>query len=214
MNCTKRVYSKIGGYIRINNSKPTINDKYKAIGKVNIIEKNGGKIIIDKSATLNSNPDGYHVGMPFDTTLLADKSNAIIKIGSNTRIHGTYIHAWDKIIIGDGVLIAAGTTIVDSNGHSSNPKYACFRRHFSDQPKEIVIDDFVWIGMNCIILKGVRIGKCSIISAGSVLKEDVPPYSIVAGNPAQVIQKIDKKKVLPENYSITKLSSEPGFYEY
>ena len=47
-----------------------------------------------------------------------------------------------------------------------------------------------------------------------ISNEDVPPYSIVAGNPAQVIQKIDKKKVLPENYSITKLSSEPGFYEY
>jgi maltose O-acetyltransferase len=52
----------------------------------------------------------------------------------------------------------------------------------------IVIEDDVWIGAAAIILKGVRIGRCSIIAAGAVVTRDVPPYAIVGGNPAKVIQ--------------------------
>ena len=53
---------------------------------------------------------------------------------------------------------------------------------------KIVIEDDVWIGIDVIILSGVTIGKGAVIGAGSVIAKDVPPYSIVAGNPAKIIK--------------------------
>jgi acetyltransferase-like isoleucine patch superfamily enzyme len=183
-------------------------------GKVNIYELNGGKIEIHPTVILNSNPIGYHVAMPFETTLLADRPDSIIQIGKNCRIHGSYIHATKSICIGKGVLIAAGTTIVDSHGHSSNIKFARFRQFVQDEPQGIIIGDFVWIGMNCIILKGVTIGECSVISAGTVVKKDIPPFSVVEGNPARVIKSFDPKDSYSESYPIEELSKDRHFYNY
>lgn len=184
------------------------------LGIVNVYEKNGGKIDIHPTVVLNSNPHGYHVGMPFETTLLADRPNARITISENCRIHGTYIHATKSIKIGKKVLIAAGTTIVDSHGHTTDIKFAKFRTNIQDTPQEIIIEDFVWIGMNSIIMKGVRIGTCSIISAGAVVKDNVPPYCIVEGNPAKVIKQFTSQDILDESFSLELLKKEKGYYEY
>ena len=63
--------------------------------------------------------------------------------------------------------------------------------------KDIVVEDDVWIGSRSIILKGVKIGKGSIIGAGSVVTKDIPPYSIACGVPAKVIKKrFTEKEVL------------------
>ena len=56
----------------------------------------------------------------------------------------------------------------------------------------ITICDDAWIGMNCIILKGVTIGEGAIVGAGSVVTKDVPAWTVVAGNPARVVKKISK----------------------
>jgi len=183
-------------------------------GDVNIIEKNGGRIVIHPSVLLNSLQDGYHIGMPFSTTLLADVPGSLITIGEHCRIHGCYIHAWDRIIIGRNVLIAAGTNIVDSHGHSTSIKYAKFRKNFRDRPQAICIGNFVWIGASCHILKGVEIGDCAIISAGSVVKESVPPFSVVEGNPAKVIHVYEPGEALDESFPIEKLALENDYYDY
>ena len=54
--------------------------------------------------------------------------------------------------------------------------------------KDIVVEDDVWIGTRAIILKGVTIHKGAIVGAGAVVTKDVPPYSIVAGNPAKIVK--------------------------
>lgn len=56
-----------------------------------------------------------------------------------------------------------------------------------DRP--IVIEDDVWIGAGCTVLPGRRIGQGSIVGAGSVVTKDVPPWSIVGGNPARVVRR-------------------------
>jgi acetyltransferase-like isoleucine patch superfamily enzyme len=56
--------------------------------------------------------------------------------------------------------------------------------------KEVIIEDGVFIGIGSIILPGVKIGKNSVVGAGSVVTKDVPPYTIVAGNPATVIKEL------------------------
>jgi acetyltransferase-like isoleucine patch superfamily enzyme len=53
-----------------------------------------------------------------------------------------------------------------------------------------MIEDKVWIGMDALILKGVTIGEGSVVAARSVVTKDVPPYSLVAGNPARVVKSL------------------------
>lgn len=76
---------------------------------------------------------------------------------------------------------------MDSNGHEALMDNPSERIKSQDKPKPIVIDDNVWMGYNSIILKGVTIGEGSIVSAGSVVMDNVPPHSIVRDNPAVVI---------------------------
>lgn len=56
------------------------------------------------------------------------------------------------------------------------------------EDRPVIIEDDVWFGAGCIVLAGVRIGRGSIVAAGSVVTKDVPPYSIVGGNPARLIR--------------------------
>jgi acetyltransferase-like isoleucine patch superfamily enzyme len=53
---------------------------------------------------------------------------------------------------------------------------------------EIVVEDDVWIGANAVITAGVRIGKHAVVAGGSVVTKDVPPYSVVGGNPARILK--------------------------
>ena len=64
-----------------------------------------------------------------------------------------------------------------------------------DNPQKLVIGDNVWCGCNVVILKGVTIGRSSIIAAGSVVTKSVPPYSIVAGVPARKMQRNEDHRV-------------------
>ena len=63
------------------------------------------------------------------------------------------------------------------------------RRHFVES-KPIVVEDFVWIGCNSIILQGVTIGQGSVVAAGSIVISDVPPKTLVGGNPAKIIKSL------------------------
>lgn len=63
---------------------------------------------------------------------------------------------------------------------------------------DIIIEDDVWIGSNSVILSGVKIGRGSIIGAGSVVTKSIPKYSIVAGNPARVIKKRFTNQIINE----------------
>jgi acetyltransferase-like isoleucine patch superfamily enzyme len=55
--------------------------------------------------------------------------------------------------------------------------------------RQIIIEDNVWIGANCVVTSGITIGKHAIIGAGSVVTKDIPPYSVAVGNPAKVVKK-------------------------
>ena len=122
-----------------------------------------------------------------------------ISVGENSFIsEGTRIWSGHSIKIGNRVLISHNVHLLDNNSHS----ISAMRRHqeFLDvmtlgrpttndgiSSAEILVEDDVWIGFNSTILKGVTIGRGSIVGANSVITKDVPPYTIVAGNPARVI---------------------------
>ena len=85
-----------------------------------------------------------------------------------------------KITIGDNVNIAHGTYILSHIGYRSTKEQI-----------ETVIEDNVRIFVNAVVLPGVRVGKNSVVGAGSVVMKDVPPDVIVMGNPARIIQQAD-----------------------
>jgi acetyltransferase-like isoleucine patch superfamily enzyme len=152
-----------------------------------------GEIHLSDKVYLRSQKRGYHGGMPFETCLFTDIEQAFISIGYNSRINGTYIHAQAGIKIGKNVVIAAGVNIIDSNGHEIN---SLNRTSGRDEPKQIIIGDNVWIGLNSIVLKGTNIGNNCVVGAGSVVKGVFPENSIIAGNPAIIVRNLD---ILNEN---------------
>lgn len=125
--------------------------------------------------------------------IMADRTGAFITIGNNTRIHGSCIHAYNKISIGENCLIAANCQIIDGNGHDLSFPDVANRINTRGDAKKIIIEDNVWIGANCIILPGVRIGYGSVIAAGSVVVKDIPAMCVAGGNPAKIIKDYSKK---------------------
>jgi acetyltransferase-like isoleucine patch superfamily enzyme len=119
-----------------------------------------------------------------------------LEIGDNTGIgDDTSFIVGKRITIGKNVNISGRTLLFDSSGHPSDP--TARRRHEApppDQVRPIAIGDDVWIGKDCIIFPGVRIGECAIVSAGSVVRRHVPPYAVVAGNPAQLVFRLPRPK--------------------
>ena len=149
---------------------------------------NGGGIFIGRNVTLNSDNRGYHANMYAPVKLFADRPGARIVIGDNTRIHGSCIHAWREISIGNNVLIAANCQIFDANGHLLSLENAAARISTTDDPRPVLIEDNVWLGISVVVLPGVHIGEGSVVGAGSVVTHDVPSRVVVAGNPAKVVR--------------------------
>lgn len=131
-------------------------------------------------------------------SLIFDRENASISIGKRVFISGSLIAA-QKIEIGDDVMISWGVTVVDHNSHSISFSHRAedvinWRQGEKDwthvKVAPVTICDKVWIGFNALILKGVTIGEGSVVGAGSIVTKDVPPWTIVAGNPARTIREI------------------------
>ena len=124
-----------------------------------------------------------------------------ITIGDNFYMgYRSFIGAMDSITIGNDVIIASDVRMFDNNNHPTDPEQRR-KMSYSDfygelwtwkyaAHKPIEIDDNVWIGEFSAILKGVHVGKGSIVASHSVVTKDVPPYCIVAGNPAKVVKKL------------------------
>lgn len=113
-----------------------------------------------------------------------------IKVGNNVALNGTVITSKKNIQIGDNCMIAPNVIIVDTDFHLHWPPEKRFQQVPARFDKEVFIDSNVWIGMNSIILKGVTIGKNSIIGAGSIVVTDIPENVIASGNPAKVVKKL------------------------
>ncbi len=113
------------------------------------------------------------------------EKKAVLKVGNNCRINGAHISVSTEVIIGNNVRIAPYVLIMDDDYHDIGD-------HFSGagKKKPIIIEDDVWLASNAKILKGVTIGKGSVVATGAVVTKDIPPYTVAAGVPAKVIKQI------------------------
>lgn len=110
-----------------------------------------------------------------------------VMIGDNTRIYRNVVFGnsgADPITIGKNCTLT-GCTILGHDA-STNRQLGILDSEWSME-MPVIIEDDCFIGLGAIVLMGVRVGKGSIVAAGAVVTKDVPPYSIVGGNPAKVI---------------------------
>ena len=158
-------------------------------GKINLYGE--GKIVIGDNVTLNSNivfnPIGGISGISFHAA-----EGSVISIGNNVGIsNSAFVAKGPGIEIEDDVMIGGSCKIYDTDFHSLT--YA-ERIQYPDpgiKMGKVVIKQGAFIGAHSIILKGVTIGKYSIVGAGSVVTKDIPDGEIWAGNPAKFIRRIE-----------------------
>lgn len=138
-------------------------------------------------------------GTTLGASIAFERDGAEVIVGRNTEIGASQIVCATRVEIGNDVLISWGCTINDHNSHPipwSQRKNDVRERYQGRKDwthvvsKSIRLGDKCWIGMHSIVLKGVVIGEGAIVGAGSVVTKDVPPWTIVAGNPARIIRVI------------------------
>jgi maltose O-acetyltransferase len=110
---------------------------------------------------------------------------ATLRIGRGTFInYGVSLSAHREVTIGENCLIGNYSVIMDSDYHDLRD------RNMPGQASPVVIEDDVWLGLRVTVLKGVRIGRGSVVGAGSVVTQDIPPRSVAFGVPATVVRTI------------------------
>ena len=165
------------------------------------------KAVIHPTATVHNirkQRDAIRVGANshLKGELLTFAHGGEISIGEYCYV-GEQSHIWSaaRISIGDRVLISHNVNIFDSLTHPVSPVER--HRHFHQiitrgHPGQVDLEEApvhighdAWIGCLAIVLRGVTIGEGAIVGAGSVVSKDVPPFTIVAGNPARVVRELD-----------------------
>lgn len=147
-------------------------------GHITIDRFKYSKITIGNNVVFNShsafNPRGCK-----KCILKTSTDSAVIEIGDGTGLSGVSIVSWNSVKIGRNVLIGADTCIGDTDDHPER---------LGTTTAPIRIGDNVFIGMHCIIMKGVTIGDNAIIGAGSVVTKDIPAGCKAVGVPCRVLQ--------------------------
>jgi acetyltransferase-like isoleucine patch superfamily enzyme len=140
------------------------------------------------------------------------KNRPTLIIGDNSGIgHDCRFVVANQIKIGRDCVISGNCWIADSNGHPADPADRLARKPPSaDEVRPVVISDGVWIGRCCLIFPGVKIGTGSIVSGGSVVRGHVPPYSVVAGNPAKVVFRMKRPALQTQSTTVPPATETDG----
>lgn len=140
----------------------------------------------------------------YDRTTFVVGTHGRIEVGAYTVLNGTYLVCHDRIRIGEHCLIAWGAVLTDTWAGSAEASLDARRsvlcaaaadsaRRLSPvaAPRPVTLEDNVWVGFDAVILPGVTLGRGSIVGCKTVINEDVPPYAVVAGDPARVIRHLE-----------------------
>lgn len=186
---------------------------YKIIKKYNVHIQDNTILLKTCTFRFDSKNKQSCVSIGSDTMVgchfIFETESGEIIVGNRTFINsGTNLISKNKIIIGNDVTIAWGCTLYDHNSHSldyrkrqkdierqnvdyRNGRNIIYSKDWSVvKSKPIIVGDNVWIGFDSVILAGVTIGEGAIVGARSVVRQDVEPWTVVAGNPAVIIKRL------------------------
>lgn len=182
-------YCKIITLIKFNGNGVVYKDfKTTGIPFVSVAKK--GKLIIGNNFSMHNTMEGNPIGVSQPCTFFVD-TNCNLIIGNNVGISQAALISHCSLKIGDNVKIGGGTCIYTTDFHAIDSQIRLSNNDTKEKKSAAVtISKNVFIGANCIILKGVSIGENSIIGAGSVVTKSIPSNQIWAGNPARFIRSL------------------------
>lgn len=164
-----------------------------------IFNKKGAELTLGNNVTVKSSFLSNLVGLYSRTVIVTRAPGAYIRIGDNVGMSGVTIYARKGIEIGDNTAIGGNTKILDNDFHpieaeTRNKLLADKKGGDSDliPSKPIKIGRNCFIGCNAIILKGTELGDGCVVGAGAVVSGKFEAGSVIAGNPARVIRKMEK----------------------
>lgn len=151
------------------------------------------RIIMEKGVSLVSNNYVNPAGISKPVVIATLAEGAEIFLGKDCGMSGATLCAAKKITIGEYVGLGANVSIYDTDFHPLDPYLRRYGKLEDTRVAPVMIGDYAWIGANSMILKGVNVFRGAVIGAGSVVTHDVPELTVVAGNPAKVVKKIDMR---------------------
>ncbi len=144
---------------------------------------------IGDNVTVNSGFFSNLLGL-YQRTIIIARGTGKITIGDHVGISGSTIYARKEITIGNNVLIGVNTKIMDNDFHPIDAQARREGDYSVLELRPVCIEDDVFIGCNCIILKGTHLKKGCVVGAGSVVHGVYPEKSVIAGNPARIIKSL------------------------
>lgn len=188
IDVAKTILSR-GFYTLVTISKYSIYPNVKFGRKISFLgipkfrNKPGGKIIVGDFCIFLSKHKSNMVGINRPCIITTQTSTANVVIGDHCGFSGTVIGAFTRIELKDNVRCGANTLITDSDWHTDDPR--------SGKPSPIIIEKNVWLGEGVKVLKGVTIGKNTVIGAGSIVTKNIPANVMAAGNPCKIVKSLD-----------------------
>jgi len=164
----------------------------KCVGIPRIESGISGRIRIGKRGCLRSARCSNIAGI-LRPVSLGTIGRGKIELGDDVGISSTVIVSQNRVSIGNRVQIGVNCTIVDTDFHPVDP--VARARGDGGRSAPIILEDDVWLGMNVIVLKGVRIGRGSVVAAGSVVIRDLPCGVLAGGNPARGLRPLAPEAV-------------------
>ena len=158
-----------------------------------IFNKRGATLSLGDRVTVKSSFLSNLVGLYQRTIIVTRTPDAEIKIGNGVGISGATIYARKSITIGDNTLIGGNVKILDNDFHPLEIEARNADIKEKIQAKPIMIGKNCFIGCNAIILKGTELKDGCIVGAGTVVSGKFEETSVIAGNPAKVIKKVEEK---------------------
>lgn len=134
------------------------------------------------------------VSTEFGGKVCESKNKIRIKIGNNVDVgNNSFISANNFIEIGSHSILSSYVFITDHDHGFENVYKNLHEQPLSDKGK-VIIEDNVFLGTKCSILKNIRIGRHSVVGANTVVTKNIPPYSVVVGNPGKIIKRYSFKE--------------------
>lgn len=145
------------------------------------------EIIVGASCRFNSAPIFNLAGLNRRCTISTLRPGARIEIGAQCGFSGTVIAAASNVALGCRVRCGANATIMDTDWHPDDPR--------AGKDASVTIEDDVWLGMNVTVLKGVTIGRGTLVGSNSLVTKSLPEYVVATGSPARVMRNLTADEI-------------------
>jgi len=152
----------------------------------------GEEVFIDPTTSVNNVTIGNHVKIAKFCSIFGSALH-LLEIGDNSYV-GMFsiINGFAaKVIIGKNVSIAQNVNIMADSGPNASP---LMQKYYPLITGNVKIGDHSWIGANAIIMPGVELGEFCVVAANSFVNKSFPSYSVIGGNPARLIKRIENDR--------------------